>query len=111
MCLFESIKKDNPFIPLLLTAFPSVAVAIHKSTKSAKLWFKLSHCTVLYSVHKDRRTELTGNSPISPYPKDTETVKPLCEQNMGARQESRGSVTLLNLPFYLKKFSKVKGKS
>ena len=108
MCLFESIKKDNPFIPLLPTAFPSVAVAIHKS---AKLWSKLSHYTVMYSGHQDRRTVLTGNSPISPYPKDKETVKPLCEQNMGAGQESRGSVTLLNLPFYLKKFFKVKGKS
>ena len=54
---------------------------------------------------------MTGNAPISPYPKDTEIVKPLLEQSMGAGQESRGSVTLLNLPFYLKKFFKVKGKS
>ena len=54
---------------------------------------------------------MTGNSPISPYPKDIETVIPLCDQNMGTGQESKESESLLNLPFYLKKFSKVKGKS
>ena len=54
---------------------------------------------------------MTGNSPISPYPKDIETVIPLCDQNMGTGQESKESESLLNLPVYLKKLSKVKGKS
>ena len=43
---------------------------------------------------------MTGNSPISPYPKDIETVIPLCDQNMGTGQESKESESLINLPFY-----------